>query len=658
MKMKRILFFVLVALLGALLLGSVLRISAAAGAVQAPAPARSWRIETVDAEEISVPAAPANAAVDGQAGDLCRLADVQSGSTMTFTAQYDAWIDEATPSTNYGGSTEMYVRLTASGDEQRILVGFDLSALPDDIVVVSATLEMYNMINLARAAGPERADYLIWTEAINASWGEMLVTWNNRPPTTPEGDPPSAFQVSNWTRWDVTNIAQGWVSGLLENYGIMLRGDGSTVGVAYFQSSDYTNPPRLVITYAPAPCEPLTGVSISGPTLGVTDTSYVFNANTQPADAGAPITYTWQATEQTGTYDQSSAAFSWSTPGAKTITVTAENCDAVVVAATHVVTISTLAPGCDAALTGLSVDGPTQGITGTVYTFTVAASPSSATPPFTYTWRATGQSDVVQTGAFTQTSTPFSWNDLGTKFITVTARNCGGEIVAFHPFDVMRPSQLPDLTITHAWYESGPDRVGYLIKNVGGSAAPAGHVTELYQAGSPVGQVVFDQSLPAGALRADYITYTWGCAGTTASVLLEADSGDAVGEGEEHNNRWSDTWGCDLVPPQIIAGPTVLTTTEHTVVIAWQTDEPCSERVDYNKNYYTPVSQSDSTYRTDHQFTLTGLDNGTTYYYQVFATDQGGNGCDQVTHHIPAAPDRDPCFPSLVQEGYDGNHPA
>ena len=56
--------------------------------------------------------------------------------------------------------------------------------------------------------------------------------------------------------------------------------------------------PRLTIVYHTC-AKPLTGVSVSGPTLGVTNTGYTFNSLLSPLDATTPITYRWTATNYT-----------------------------------------------------------------------------------------------------------------------------------------------------------------------------------------------------------------------------------------------------------------------------------------------------------------------------------------------------------------------
>ncbi len=73
----------------------------------------------------------------------------------------------------------------------------------------------------------------------------------------------------------------------------------------------------------------LSGVSINGPTKGNLNATYSFTATAVPITASLPITYVWQAADQTGiTHTNNSTdtiSFAWNTLGVKTITVTASN---------------------------------------------------------------------------------------------------------------------------------------------------------------------------------------------------------------------------------------------------------------------------------------------------------------------------------------------
>jgi len=89
--------------------------------------------------------------------------------------------------------------------------------------------------------------------------------------------------------------------------------------------STATNTYEVTLDYAPP-----TEVTIAGPTTGITQTVYAFDATVSPITATLPITYTWQATNQssvthTGSDLDDTISFIWNVTGTQTITVTAAN---------------------------------------------------------------------------------------------------------------------------------------------------------------------------------------------------------------------------------------------------------------------------------------------------------------------------------------------
>jgi hypothetical protein len=88
-------------------------------------------------------------------------------------------------------------------------------------------------------------------------------------------------------------------------------------------------------------------VTASGITKGDTNSTYTFYANVVPGSAGHTITYTWEATDMVSLVHpdtvlvNDSAAFTWTEPGTKTITVTAAIAGAAA-QAIHVVEIEGL----------------------------------------------------------------------------------------------------------------------------------------------------------------------------------------------------------------------------------------------------------------------------------------------------------------------------
>ena len=213
--------------------------------------------------------------------------------TLMFTATKDAYVNQAFPSNNYG-TADLYV-----GQQRRALVQFNLSALPANAVVVSATLELYEIWNKAAALEAMSAT-TVEVQSILASWDESTVTWSNQPVAESQGDPIyTLVSAPTYDKMDVTKIAQAWKSGVVVNNGILIRNDSLTPYYGFeSRNNSNTHKPRLTIVYHTC-AKPLTGVSVSGPTLGVTNTGYTFNSTLFPFDATTPITYRWTATNYT-----------------------------------------------------------------------------------------------------------------------------------------------------------------------------------------------------------------------------------------------------------------------------------------------------------------------------------------------------------------------
>jgi hypothetical protein len=110
------------------------------------------------------------------------------------------------------------------------------------------------------------------------------------------------------------------------------------------RSNDPVTPLMTVpVTMTVTPVTP-TAVMISGPDAGWTGESQVFMAAVEPISTTFPITYAWQATGQdtiihTGGITDT-VAYTWQSPGAQIITITATNVAGSVMD-THIITITT-----------------------------------------------------------------------------------------------------------------------------------------------------------------------------------------------------------------------------------------------------------------------------------------------------------------------------
>ena len=93
----------------------------------------------------------------------------------------------------------------------------------------------------------------------------------------------------------------------------------------------------------------------------------------------------------------------------------------------------------------VEISGTAEGNAGVSIPFVATVSPSEATTPITYTWEATGQSTIVHV-ADTVDEINFTWDDIGSKSITVTASNPGGLVTDTHLIEI--GSMIPIVTLS------------------------------------------------------------------------------------------------------------------------------------------------------------------------------------------------------------------
>jgi hypothetical protein len=175
----------------------------------------------------------------------------------------------------------------------------------------------------------------------------------------------------------------------------------------------------------------VTGVTITGPTVGYVETPYGFTAAVQPQSATAPITYTWTPEPGSG-QGTATVTYTWSVTGIQSITVTAVNAGGSA-QRTHAITINAGAPPVIAP-TAVSINGPAIGTTNGSYTFTITVDPVDVTTPLTYSFQYTGLADPVGPYSWGRSIAlkNRTWSDPGTIVITVTASNVAGSAVGTH----------------------------------------------------------------------------------------------------------------------------------------------------------------------------------------------------------------------------------
>jgi len=154
--------------------------------------------------------------IDGDAdgaGDVC---DTPGPGACNVFAEADAWLKQSSPNENHGVDSELSCG-KAPGDAMRPVIRFDLSTIPADASIVSATAWVW--VSASDSSGSP-----VHVHRITSPWSEASVAWNslgNRFDSVVEG----AFvpvETDVWEGVEITVLAQAWYGGATANHGVML----------------------------------------------------------------------------------------------------------------------------------------------------------------------------------------------------------------------------------------------------------------------------------------------------------------------------------------------------------------------------------------------------------------------------------------------------
>jgi RHS repeat-associated protein len=175
----------------------------------------------------------------------------------TPTQGQDAMIRKAAPTTNYGESWQLGVGTDSVGAARSVLK-FDVSWLPSNTVINTAQVKVWYDQGYYTNANAVS----LQLRRVLGAWSESSITWNGSTGLAGElvsSVTKASYVNSVWHSYNAKPLVQGWVSGSIPNYGVLLRAqDESTLGRggAYYEASEYAynggphvNRPKLVITY-------------------------------------------------------------------------------------------------------------------------------------------------------------------------------------------------------------------------------------------------------------------------------------------------------------------------------------------------------------------------------------------------------------------------
>jgi hypothetical protein len=154
------------------------------------------------------------------------------------TVAGDAYVNSASPATNYGGLSNLYV-----GNGGTALIQFNLSSLPSGTTasqIGKATLKIYvNRINTSGAVS---------VQPVTSAWSESSVTFNTIPTL---GSAIATFTPTASQQFvviDVTSLVQSWVTTPSSNYGIALSTSTANIVLDSKENDETSHVAHLDIT--------------------------------------------------------------------------------------------------------------------------------------------------------------------------------------------------------------------------------------------------------------------------------------------------------------------------------------------------------------------------------------------------------------------------
>ena len=166
----------------------------------------------------------------------------------------DVMVDQASPTTNYGGASAFTAGKNSTGKRKDDLLSFpDMDSIPSDSVVLDASLQLEALTRYSA----------LTTELHHnaATWDQATATWNTAPGSSQEVWSTNATITNDTTwNWGLTELVREWLTGKIINFGLRVTStDANSQTRSFFSSYTTTCPvsrahcrPQLSINYVPA----------------------------------------------------------------------------------------------------------------------------------------------------------------------------------------------------------------------------------------------------------------------------------------------------------------------------------------------------------------------------------------------------------------------
>jgi hypothetical protein len=185
------------------------------------------------------------------------ITGASAGTAYTLSADQDAWIRSDDVSTNNGATVDQHLRLE-NGKIEQALTRFDLSSLPKDAQILSATAWFY--VTPSGAGGGAHPEGPITVHGVTSDWTETGATWQNMNGEFEDSrlaSIPAQPVDAVWVSFNLTGKVQAWVNGR-PNYGILMAPTAEGTHGKYASREDASNAPRLEVVVGSGAASPVT----------------------------------------------------------------------------------------------------------------------------------------------------------------------------------------------------------------------------------------------------------------------------------------------------------------------------------------------------------------------------------------------------------------
>jgi subtilase family serine protease len=142
---------------------------------------------------------------------------------------------------------------------------------------------------------------------------------------------------------------------------------------------------------------------------------------------------------------------------------------------------------------------------------------------------------------------------VGEHNVSAVATNENGTDMQTWVWNILQPTDLPDLVIADKWEKGKTDRykVFFVVENIGTATAPRGHYATLYVDGEEMEHKLVPKDLKPGASYKGIFRTRVELTGDSDTIKVCADNDNDVEESDEDNNCLENEWPCEVGKPDL-----------------------------------------------------------------------------------------------------------